>query len=463
MTTSSFQHISQLFCAISGEICLDPVITPSGYICERRLLLSKLADTAGRDPFGTDGRSLSESDLISIKLPLATAPPPRPSTASSFSNLLEMIQQEHDTLLLELFDTRKALEETRMELSQALYQNDAAVRVIARLALERDEARRQLTEWSAEAGAPFLQNNTVNLTNAPAVVPEEEHQMDVEEQERKQITTIPEDDLQSLMHAWKQLSEQRKLQHKKKKTDVSLDKPIQISSNSEVQIKSVHKSNKPGIVALTTIFQPKTQHEYVMSVGVDKTLVVYNQSTQQIIQALHNGNNKQFTALDTVYASSSILVGAADASGFIQVFKEVWNEQDNCSAGFELLGTGLQIVPQGEENINVVNLSFHPMGEYILVVLANGNITIVKVADEDLKAISSIQQQQDRSDSGILVTASQLHPDGLICCVAKSDGSIQVWDLKTQSLASTIDGNNTAVTSIAFSENGKRFMNHVVL
>lgn len=48
--------------------------------------------------------------------------------------------------MLELFDTRKALEDTRKELSQALYQNDGAIRVVARLCQERDQARQQLEQ-----------------------------------------------------------------------------------------------------------------------------------------------------------------------------------------------------------------------------------------------------------------------------------------------------------------------------
>eukprot|EP00957_Ditylum_brightwellii_P051369 3895806-Ditylum_brightwellii.AAC.1 len=60
-----------------------------------------------------------------------------------------MLQTEYDAVLLELFDTRRALEETRRELSQALYQNDAAVRVVARLASERDAAREMVAAWSS--------------------------------------------------------------------------------------------------------------------------------------------------------------------------------------------------------------------------------------------------------------------------------------------------------------------------
>jgi len=389
-------------------------VTPSGYICERRFLLSKLIDTNGLDPLVDNGRELKESDLISIQRPLVTAPPPRLPSVTSFSNLLEMMQQEHDALLLELYDTRKALEETRMELSQALYQNDAAVRVVARLSLERDEARRLLSQWNADPSSrrPIPSDDDPHLRNLsnllPAVVAEEDHPMEeVVGETQPLVTTAP----PSIPHA------------------------------------------------LSTIRHPTTQSEYVLSAGIDKTLVIYNQTTQNIVQTLMNSNGKHFTALDVVSTSSSLLIAAVDTSGMLQVFKEVSKQEDHALSTYELFDAGLHIVTEQDAggDAEVVAVSFHPFGRYLLVSLTTGKVVIVKVMENHLQILTSFQTQQ--ADSGTTsITCSALHPDGLIFSVGKSDGSIEIWDLKTLSLASTLETpsgvEKTPVTSLAFSENG---------
>lgn len=101
-----------------------------------------------KDP--VSGEDLEVEDLIDLKS--AKIVTPRPPTLTSIPSLLSTFQNEWDALALESFTLRQQLQQTRQELATALYQHDAAVRVIARLSRERDEARDALSKVTIGAG-----------------------------------------------------------------------------------------------------------------------------------------------------------------------------------------------------------------------------------------------------------------------------------------------------------------------
>lgn len=114
-----------------------------GNVFEKRLIEAYIAQN-GKDP--VTGEDLSTDDLVEVKTSRTVRP--RPPTLTSIPSLLGVFQEEWDALALETYTLRQTLVQTRQELSSALYQHDAAVRVIARLTKERDEARDALSKVS---------------------------------------------------------------------------------------------------------------------------------------------------------------------------------------------------------------------------------------------------------------------------------------------------------------------------
>jgi len=110
-------------------------------VFEKRLIL-KYIEENGKEP-GTDDE-LHPDDLLEIQSSRVVRP--RPPNFTSLPSLLKAFQDEWDALVLESYNTKEQLARTREELATALYQHDAAVRVIARLTKERDEARDALSK-----------------------------------------------------------------------------------------------------------------------------------------------------------------------------------------------------------------------------------------------------------------------------------------------------------------------------
>lgn len=112
-----------------------------GTVFEKRLIL-KYIEEEGKEPGTND--ELHPDDLLDVKTGRIVRP--RPPNFTSLPSLLKAFQDEWDALVLETYNTREQLARTREELATALYQHDAAVRVIARLSKERDEARDALSK-----------------------------------------------------------------------------------------------------------------------------------------------------------------------------------------------------------------------------------------------------------------------------------------------------------------------------
>jgi pre-mRNA-processing factor 19 len=93
---------------------------------------------------------MTVEDLLDLKTSRVVRP--KPPTFTSIPSLLSAFQNEWDALALESYNVRQQLSQTRQELATALYQHDAALRVIARITQERDQARDALSKVTVSAG-----------------------------------------------------------------------------------------------------------------------------------------------------------------------------------------------------------------------------------------------------------------------------------------------------------------------
>jgi pre-mRNA-processing factor 19 len=134
-----------------------------GNVYEKRLIEAYISEH-GAEP--TTGEALSVEDLISLKS--AHAVTPRPPQMTSIPAMLSLFQNEWDALALQTYTLQQNLKQTRQELSVALYQNDAAVRVIAQLTKERDEARASLAKINVSRGGNVSSNgDAMQVDSAP--------------------------------------------------------------------------------------------------------------------------------------------------------------------------------------------------------------------------------------------------------------------------------------------------------
>lgn len=135
-------------CTVTNEVPDQPVVSPaSGAIFERRIIEKYLLEN-GCDPI--NGKDLKADDLIEVKVPPIVKP--KPPSAASIPAALKAMQDEWDSLMLHTFSQRQQLQTARQELSHALYQHDAACRVIARLNKEVAAAREALATLKPQAG-----------------------------------------------------------------------------------------------------------------------------------------------------------------------------------------------------------------------------------------------------------------------------------------------------------------------
>jgi len=416
-----------LVCALSNEIPDQAVLSPvSGYIYEKRLLLKYLNEN-GTDPM--NNQALNPEQLIEVKTnPLLK---PKPPSATSIPALLKSLQDEWDSVMLHSFTLRQQLQTARQELSHALYQHDAACRVIARLTKEVTAAREALATLKPQVGS-----NTVSATT---VVPQTMYAAETNGDQVKLPVEegISEEVAQKLQEKSSMLTQVRKQKGKKQPEDLATVDDIKGYKCSGSHT-GLHSASITGITSMDIKFHDCNR---IVTGGNDKTAVVFNNSTEQIVATL-KGHTKKVTQVAYHPEEDIVITGSADAT------IRIWSV---------LVAQQIQFLKIHDSTIT--GISLHPLGDYLLSCSTDehwafSDIRTGKMLIKVSSAASSSSDGDNMTGSTVPLTCAKFHPDGLIFGTGTADSVVKIWDLKTKSNLANFPGHTGPITCLSFSENG---------
>jgi len=407
--------MTSLICAISNEVPEQPVVSPvSGQVYERRLIEKFLADN-GVDPVNKE--PLSEDQLVEIKTsPLVK---PKPPSATSIPAILKSLQDEWDAVMLHSFTLRQQLQTARQELSHALYQHDAACRVIARLNKEVTAAREALATLKPQA-SPMLAGAQMQAASQAAAM-EQGGAGDSQE-----VTGITEEIVEKLQEKATVLTQERKKRGKTVPEGLATADSIKqfVAKSSH---PGLHSASVPGILALDISV---ADTDKIVTGGADKNATVFNKNLEQVVAVL-KGHSKKVNRV--VYHQTEDLVITASHDTTVRV----WNAASGACGHVLRVHDG-----------PVTGLSLHATGDYVLTTSTDQHWTFSDISTG--KLVSRVTD----TTAPVPLTCAQFHPDGLIFGTGTGNAEIKIWDLKEQSNVANFPGHTGHISAMAFSENG---------
>ncbi|XP_004134043.1 pre-mRNA-processing factor 19 [Cucumis sativus] len=405
-------------CSISGEIPEEPVVSRnSGLLFEKRLIERHILDY-GKCP--VTGEPLSIDDIVPIK----TGKIVKPRQAASIPGMLGMFQNEWDVLVLSNFALEQQLHTARQELSHALYQHDAACRVIARLKKERDEARSLLA--LAERQMPL--SSTSFSSNAAAVNVNGKRVNEDEElgPDGKKIRPgISDAVISELTECNAALSQQRK----RRQIPATLVPVEALENYTQISSHPLHKTSKPGIMSLDI----HHEKDVIATGGLDTNAVLFGRSSGEILSTL-SGHSKKVTSVKFVGRDDLFLTGSADKT------VRVWQQSDDGNYNCR------HILKDHTAEVQAVTV--HATNDFFVTASLDNTWCFYELAS----GLCLTQVAEDSETEGY--TSAAFHPDGLILGTGTSEALVKIWDVKSQKNVAKFDGHVGAVTAISFSENG---------
>ena len=444
----------------------EPVVNvKTGHVYERRLVTAHVA-AHGTDPVSREPASIA--DFIELKTsPIAK---PRPVAALSVTGILSALQSEWDGLMLETFQLRQALDATRTELSQALYQQDAACRVISKLVKERDAARSSLTnaqstlaqragsaaaafgngdrdtEMTEDGGRRDGQADSSNLPSGSSSV-------------LAIASSIPENILTAAKDIQKSLAKERKAKNKNVSSDLSSLSELVSASGGLTKLYKSFSIHSPSSPEITCLDSHPVHKNLVITGGKDKSTLVFDLHKGEVVSRFNRGAPVHSKAITSVafHPTRDICVSAS-LDGLIKVWapNSASSSSSSSSSGSSAssssnydVASSFRSSVSGSE---VTGLSMHPLGDYAVSSNKEASWSFSDLnVGRVLATFSSIPPSSETYEN------IRLHPDGLLVAMGTSSHLIKIFDLRSGEKAASFSGHNGPIRTISFGENGFSF------
>ena len=392
---------------VSGTVPDEPVINvKSGHLYERRLILKAIEQT-GRDPVTDD--ETQPADLLAVRSAKVTKP--RPVAASSVGGMLSALTNEFDALLLETNTLRNELEATRSELSQALYQHDAACRVIARVMKERDAARSALSA---------MQGTLAGRLGAAAAAADADVAMSAASAGGDAGSAAPSGLSDALVAAIKDKNKELTKMRKKRVVDP------ETAPAEGVRTLALARSFTPHAVGVPITALAATGDGSVITGGGDKVALLFDPSGAGRVTARlspdRGGHTKRVTAVAGTSGSAVLLTGGAD--GAVKVWRRSSDGTGGAEAAFELSHS---LQPHGQ--VDVVGIAAHSLHPLAVTAGRNGSWSII---DYDAGRIVTAVTDEEAGGAAVNFDSMALHPDGVLVAAGTRVATVRIFDVRTQ-------------------------------
>lgn len=134
-----------LRCALSGEPIEFPVVSPSGAVFEKRLVLKYLQDYGNVDPLTR--ATLTADQLITLNCDILHGNDNRSKLSNrSFTILLRYLQEEWDSMVLKVFELEKQLERSNQQLRAMSDEQKTKSQLIQNLRSQLNTALKELDQ-----------------------------------------------------------------------------------------------------------------------------------------------------------------------------------------------------------------------------------------------------------------------------------------------------------------------------